>query len=73
MPIYDYRCEKCNLQIDINIPIKDRDDLASVTKNYCPKYLEGVCGVDSPTGIKRTSNIVECELKRVPTCGGFTI
>lgn len=80
MPIYDYRCEECNFQIDLNRKVEERDDLFTVKWKHCARFKKAreLNPTYSPQML--TNNETgemdlnpNCKLKRVPTCGGFTI
>ena len=36
MPIYVYECKKCNIKVELNKKVSERDDLSSVAIFHCP-------------------------------------
>lgn len=89
MPVYKFKCEKCNLEIEEVLPISKRDELGEISTKYCPvmikrfyEQLESVSkgkatyihgGMFISDPINKCRNSIECGLKRVPTSGSFKI
>lgn len=88
MPIYVYECVKCDLKIELNRKIDERDDVASVTIEHCPVYKKSmdkqidvvkagkstsVFGAMMSVGSIEGTYCIGCELKRCVTSGSFKI
>lgn len=68
MPVYEYKCDKCNIYLELSLPIKDRDNIREISEKYCPEYskkIEEDFKQYTETKIKPISKPeINCELKR---------
>lgn len=89
MPVYKYECKKCNLNLEVVRPVSKRDDLVSLTLEYCPVHKSII--EDKTEKAKDTGEIWSammfvsnqpdndglhcdgCSLKRCVTSGSFKI
>ncbi len=89
MPTYVYECEKCNLHIEENRKVDQRDNLFDIILTHCPNMIstkEKMLVISRGTGKTNLSKCITkglidelkedektCQLRRVPTCGSFKI
>ena len=71
MPIYKYRCDKCNFEIEESLPISERDNIQKIRDKYCPERKETM--ITDGKVIMIDVDAKNCELKRIPTKSNFKI
>jgi hypothetical protein len=61
MPVYEYKCDKCNIYLELSLPIKDRDNIREISEKYCglKKYMKENNIHDINLG-----KPIDCKLKR---------
>lgn len=71
MPIFEYRCEKCNFKVEESLPINERDNIKKIISKYCPERKETM--ITDGKVIMIDVDVKNCELKRIPTKSNFKI